>query len=129
MSDAMELLKKAERALISAELLLKENDYEGSSSRSYYAMFYLAEALLLEKGLKFSSHKSVISLFGEHFVKTGIFKSDYGKNLSKAFEKRIMSDYSYTFHTDQGTAENLLTTAKDFVKTIAEYLFPSHDGV
>jgi len=58
-------------------------------------MFYATEAVLLTKKLNFSSHKSVISLFGEHFIKTGIFESDMGKILSKSFEKRMVGDYSY----------------------------------
>ena len=41
-------------------------------------MFFLAEAVLLTKGLRASSHKGVISLFGKHFVKTGIFEKGIG---------------------------------------------------
>ncbi|HEY4717309.1 MAG TPA: HEPN domain-containing protein [bacterium] len=47
----------AKKYLKSAELLLKEEDYESSISRAYYAMFYSAQAMLLTKNLSFSSHK------------------------------------------------------------------------
>ena len=73
MKEIETLIQRAERAAKSAELLLKGGDFDSSVSRSYYAMFYATEALLLTKELKFSSHRSVISLFGEHFIKTGIF--------------------------------------------------------
>ena len=59
------LVEKAKKYLRSAEILLKEGDYESSVSRTYYAMFYCAQAMLLTKNLSFSSHKGVISAFGD----------------------------------------------------------------
>jgi len=85
-------------------------------------MFYATEAVLLTKKLNFSSHKSVISLFGEHFIKTGIFESDMGKILSKSFEKRMVGDYSYVSEMSKEDAEKVLNWAKDFVKEIKDYL-------
>lgn len=63
------MLKKARRYMKSAETLRLEADYDSAISRLYYAMFYCAEALLLTRGLRFSSHKAVISAFAQHFVK------------------------------------------------------------
>ncbi|MGC8787879.1 MAG: HEPN domain-containing protein [Anaerolineae bacterium] len=51
------LLKKARRYLQSARMLLQEGDHESSVSRTYYAMFYSVQALLLIKNLSFTSHK------------------------------------------------------------------------
>ena len=82
MKEAMALIKRAERYLKSAEILLKDEDYESSVSRTYYAMFYSAQAALLTKKLSFSSHKGVISAFGEHFVKTGVFPKEFGRELN-----------------------------------------------
>ena len=56
-------------------------------------MFFMAEAALLTKNLCASSHKGVISLFGEHFIKTGIFDRDLGKTLNDAYDKRLIGDY------------------------------------
>ena len=78
-------------------MLLKEEDYESSVSRTYYAMFYSVQAMLLTKNLSFSSHKGVISAFGEHFVKTGVLTREMGRELNRAFEKRQIGDYEYTF--------------------------------
>jgi len=75
MKEIKSLMERAKISINSANLLLKEGDSDSSVSRSYYAMFYATEAVLLTKGLKFTSHRSVISLFGQHFVKTGIFKA------------------------------------------------------
>lgn len=44
------LLKKAERSLRAANSMIDSQDFDFSLSRAYYAMFYFAEALLLNQG-------------------------------------------------------------------------------
>lgn len=81
-------MKRASKYIQSASMLLDKEDYESSVSRAYYPMFYAAEAALLTKNLSFSSHRGVISGFGEHFVKTDVFPRVMGRELNRAFEKR-----------------------------------------
>ena len=88
MKEVHDLTAKAQRYLRSAELLLQDGDYESAVSRTYYAMFYCAEAALLTKNLTFSSHKGVIAAFGEHLFKTGVFPAKMGRELNRAFQKR-----------------------------------------
>jgi len=80
MTEIDSLIKRAKRYIKSAELLLNDKDYESSISRTYYAMFYAAQAALLTKTLSFSSHKGVISAFGKHFIKTEIFPEKWVEN-------------------------------------------------
>jgi len=116
------LIERAKRYLKSAEILLEEGDYESSVSRTYYAMFYSAQAMLLTKNLSFSPHKGVISAFGEHFVKTGIFQKEMGRELNKAFEKRQIGDYEYTFVITKMEVEEVLKNGEEFVEKIAQQL-------
>ena len=116
------LIKRAERYLRSARLLLIDGDYESCVSRTYYAMFYAAEAALLTKGLSFSSHKGVISEFGKQFVKTSIFPKEAGRVLNKIFEKREISDYSYTFTISRSEATKVLKEGTWFVKLVSSYI-------
>ncbi len=95
MKEAKSLMNRADRFIESAGILLDSGDYESSVSRTYYAMFYSVEALLLTKGMSFSSHKGVISAFGEHFIKTGVFPREMGRELNLAFQKRQLGDYEY----------------------------------
>jgi len=120
--ETVALIERAQRYLRSAEMLCKDGDFESSVSRTYYAMFYAVEAALLTKGLSFSSHKGVISAFGENFVKTGIFPRDMGRELNRAFEKRQIGDYEYTFVISQDEAEEMFKNGKEFVNTIARWL-------
>ena len=46
------LLEKAARAIEAAKTLLKTGSADFAAGRAYYAMFYIAEALLLEKKFK-----------------------------------------------------------------------------
>jgi uncharacterized protein (UPF0332 family) len=108
MKEVESLIQKAKKYIKSAEKLIKEKDYESAVSRTYYAMFYATEAILLTKGLSFSSHKGVISAFGKYFVKTGIFPKEMGKDLTKAFEKRQLADYEYTSVMSEEDAKDLL---------------------
>jgi uncharacterized protein (UPF0332 family) len=60
-----QLLDKAARAAHAAETLLQAGDVEFATGRVYYVMFYVAEALLNEKGLHFRRHSSrVHAAFG-----------------------------------------------------------------
>ena len=91
-------------------------------TRAYYAMFYSAEAVLLTKDLSFSSHKGVISAFGGYFVKTDVFPRDMGRELNRAFEKRQLGDYEYTFVISKDEAEEILRKSKGFAEEITRYL-------
>jgi len=122
MKEINSLIQRAKKYLKSAGILLREGDYESSVSRTYYAMFYSTQAMLLTKNLSFSSHKAVISAFGEYFVKTGIFRKEMGRELNKAFEKRQIGDYEYTFVISKREAEEILGNGKKFVEKMAQHL-------
>jgi hypothetical protein len=83
---------------------------------------YAAEAVLLTRNVAFSSHRCVISAFGEHFVKTEIFPRDMGRAFNRAFEERQLGDYEYTFVLSRGEAEEILENGKSFVDSISQYL-------
>ena len=70
-------LDKAIRSVRASERLLDSGDAEFAASRAYYAMFYVAEALLSERGLRFRKHGGVHAAFGEHFAKSGELDPKY----------------------------------------------------
>ena len=118
MSQIHKLIEKARRYLRSADLLIRDGDYDSAVSRSYYAMFYSAEAVLLKKKMAFSSHKSVISAFGRYFVKTGIFDKRMGRDLNIIFGDRQLGDYESNFSISEDNARHALETAQGFVDQI-----------
>ena len=46
------LLEKASHAIHAAKVLLEEDEIDFSAGRAYYAMFFVAEALLFERNIK-----------------------------------------------------------------------------
>ena len=122
MKDIESLSVKAQTFLRSAEQLLSAGDYDSCASRCYYAMFLMAEAALLTKNLSSSSHKGVISLFGEHFAKTGIVESHMGRTLNHAYQKRIIGDYGVGLSIARDEAEVLLEATRDFIRKVKDYL-------
>lgn len=122
MKDVEILSTKAQTFLRTAEQTMIAGDYDSCASRCYYAMFLMAEAALLTKNLSASSHKGVISLFGEHFAKTGILESHMGRTLNYAYGKRIVGDYGMGLSVAQDEAQDLLEAARDFVGKVKDYL-------
>jgi uncharacterized protein (UPF0332 family) len=118
MREIDDLVAKPEKYLATAETTLNGGDYDSCVSRCYYAMFFMAEAVLLTRGLKAASHKGVISLFGQQFVKPGIFSKELGKALKEAHDKRQIGDYGVGFTISREEAKGTLITAKLFVDAV-----------
>jgi uncharacterized protein (UPF0332 family) len=57
--------------------LIEGDFYDTAVSAAYYGMFYLARALLLEKGLTTSGHKETISAFGREFARTSLLPRSF----------------------------------------------------
>jgi uncharacterized protein len=110
------LLNKAHRTAQSARLLLADGDYDGAVSRAYYAMFYVAEALLLSKGLTFSKHSAVISAFGKEFAKSGVVPAECHRYLLEAQEARNTSDYQVVSHLTAEEAGQYIAHAEEFLE-------------
>ena len=108
------LLKKAERYIDSAKLLAEDADLDSAASRLYYAMFYIAQALLEGRGLTYSSHKSLISAYGQHFAKTQELDSRYHRTILSAFSQRQLGDYAVYSGLQREDIDTLLKDAQDF---------------
>jgi uncharacterized protein (UPF0332 family) len=85
-------------------------------------MFYLTQAVLLTKNLAFSSHRGVITMFGEHFIKTGVFSKELGRELNRAFAKRQIGDYTHAFAISEEESQQVLENGQRFVAELAHYL-------
>jgi len=116
MNEIQHLLNKAIENIEATELLLKEGYLEIASSRAYYAMFYIAEAILSTKGLAFSSHSAVIAAIGKEYAKTNLLPPEYHHYLKDAFEARQVSDYGAEGQLTELRARELLIQAEDFKK-------------
>lgn len=116
------LLRVARETLAAAELLFREGHFRSCVSRSYYAMFYCAEALHLSEGRSYSRHGAVISAFGRHFIKTGRLDAKLHMYLCKAFDDRNLGDYEFMRQVSEPTARTTLERAREFLGATTTFL-------
>jgi uncharacterized protein (UPF0332 family) len=115
-------LKRARQHLKSARDLLSHDDFTDSVSRSYYAVFQAARALLALEQLESRKHSGVIALFNRHFVKTGRVEKQLGAVLMDARRHRELADYSELVEFSCEDAEAQLKDAEMFVEKVAMLL-------
>ena len=118
------LLDKAEETLRAAQWLINGGFYAHAVSRVYYAMFYAAQAILLERGLHFSKHASTVAAFGQHFIKTGLLDAQLHQYLKRAFDNRLVGDYDVNATISVNDAGALLNQAHEFVAAITLFIGP-----
>ncbi len=85
-------------------------------------MFYVAEALLGEKGLRFKKHGGVHAAFGEHFAKTGVLNPKYHRWILQAFNKRVSADYDVEANLISEDVTALIQQAREFLQEAQRYL-------
>lgn len=125
--EIRELLEKARRSLRAAERLLHDGDRDFAVSRAYYAMFYVAQALLLTKDIRRSKHSGAIAAFNEHFVQTGTLPQRFFLMLRDGFEDRGEGDYGLTVISEE-QARAGIATAREFVDEIIRRLITKRSG-
>jgi uncharacterized protein len=92
-------MRKAERALDEARLLLRDEKTEGACNRAYYAMHDAAHAALLATGHEtpdaiIKTHYSLIAAFGKKLVLGGQIDAGFGRAFNKVQDMRQLADYS-----------------------------------
>jgi len=125
--DQRNLLLQASESLGAAKVLL-ETGYPGfAASRAYYAMFYVAEAFLLGKGLTFSKHSAVHAAFGKHFAKTGLVPVEFHRALIHAMEVRHAGDYGGAATVTPEAATAQIEQAGRFLDLAQTLIGPTQD--
>lgn len=115
-------INQAHETLKEAEVLFEQDLWRGVINRSYYAMFYAVLALAASKGVGISKHTHAIAFLDKEFIKKGILPKELSRALHIGFDERQTSDYGEIWDIDHTEAEQTLSDAKSFVKTIDDYL-------
>ena len=116
------LLAKAIDAIEVAEGILDMGKPEMAAGRAYYAMFYIAEALLHEKGLEFNTHGQVIGAYGKEFAKTKELDPKFHKSLRAGFDLRITGDYEVDTNITNQLVLDMINQARDFLESARAWL-------
>lgn len=115
-------MERAETTLNEAREELSRKNFRLSVNRSYYSVFYAMRALLATVDKDSSKHSGIVSLFNQHFIKTGIV-SDIGfKSIQILMDLRHESDYQdFTEITDE-EADGAVDSATVLVGLLKEKL-------
>ncbi len=116
------LIEKSRRSLEAAQGLVQQGFHDFAVSRAYYAMFYVAEALLDQEGLSFSSHAAVISAFGLHLARPEKVPIAFHRYFIDAQAQRTRADYDPHPDLVQADAELVIQQAQQFLETAIENL-------
>ena len=115
-------LQRARRYLDTAALVLNDGDFESAVSRAYYAMFYVARALLEQKDITPKTHSGLRNQFGLHFIKTGDLPERFAAMLNNAEDLRNLAEYAEERIITREDAEITLREAQEFVAFLADLL-------
>jgi uncharacterized protein (UPF0332 family) len=106
------LMAKARHALEVAEKLLASGDWGDAAGKSYYAMFYAAQALLKASGIEVVKHSAVASMLGRHFAKTGRLDSKFHRMFLDARRIRETADYGIFEDIAEPTATSVVKESR-----------------
>lgn len=105
-------IEKAERTLIEAKDCASMGHWTLSANRLYYSLFYMSNALLVDKGMFAKTHAGVIAKINEHFVKSGLLTKEEGRILSILQNMRRSGDYDDCFEWSKEEVEPFFEKAR-----------------
>jgi uncharacterized protein (UPF0332 family) len=117
-----QLFARAVDAIEAADILLTNGKVDFAAGRAYYAMFYIAEALLNEKGFQFGKHGNVIAAYGQYFAKTNELDPKFHRWLITAFDQRQVGDYGFDPNIQVSVVVLMIQQAEEFLKTAKAYI-------
>ena len=120
--ETKKLLERAEESHAAAKVLLEGKLANYSAAQSYYTMFYLAEALLYSKNLRFSSHSAVLAAYGKEFSKTKILDPKFHHNILVAEKRRETGHYGIEKEVSIEEAKESFEWAEEFIEAVKKYL-------
>ena len=114
--------ERGDECLRAAAYLLDGHFFNDAVSRSYYAAYHYARALLLTKELEPKSHRGLIQMVGLHFVKTGLIADDCANHLGHLESFRGLSDYNTNTSFDAEQSASELARANTFIEAVKKLL-------
>jgi uncharacterized protein (UPF0332 family) len=120
--EIQQLLDYADESHEAAKVLINGGFVGFSAAQSYYTMFYLAQAVLLTRDLRFSSHSAVIAAYGKEFSKTGLLDPKFHRRLIVAEERREDGHYGASENISDEDALESFHWAEEFMAAVKAFL-------
>lgn len=88
------------------------------ANRMYYALYYAAIALLINDKHTVGTHKGVISLLNQYYVRIGILSKEDGHLFGQVFAFRQGSDYDDFMDATEEDIDRFLPEVETLVEKI-----------
>jgi hypothetical protein len=88
-------------------------------NRCYFAAFYAASAVLLDKGRRFVKHSGVRAAVHRDLVKTGLLSVELGQVYDRLFQERQLGDYVELVEFDRNDVERMIEESSRLVQELA----------
>jgi len=115
-------IEHAEESLEVAQLDFENNFFTAAVNRSYYAIFYAANALLATQKLARSRHSGVLTAFRLYFIKTGLLPVELSEIYGQVMEDRHEGDYEILTVISQDDVAVDMQQARYFVDVVKSWL-------
>lgn len=115
-------IEKAENIVSQINELEKLSYWDNIANRLYYALFHAVSALLIFDKHNVSTHKGSIVLFGQFYIKTGVFNINDGRLFSQLQTIREKSDYNCAYQTSEDEIKPLIYPTIELIKRIKLYI-------
>lgn len=115
-------IEKAENIVTQINELEKLSYWDNIANRLYYALFHAVSALLIFDKHNVSTHKGSIVLFGQFYIKTGVFNINDGRLFSQLQTIREKSDYNCAYQTSEDEIKPLIYPTIELIKRIKLYI-------
>jgi len=116
-------LNMAEESHQVAGVLLDKGFARFSAAQSYYTIFYLAQAMLLSKGLTFLKHSAVVAAYGREFSRTKLLDPKFHRYIIDSQIVREAGHYGDEHEeVTEAQARKSLLWAEEFMLAVKKYL-------
>jgi len=115
-------LEKAKKAVTEAKDIIELGHWRVVANRLYYACFYAASALLIQKEITARTHSGVINQFGLHFVEKGLISREQNKLYGQLLGLRQTGDYDDWVTLTENDVIHLVEPVQKFIEEIEKIM-------
>ena len=115
-------MRKAQSMMSQIEALKNLGYWDNVANRLYCAIFHAVLALLINDGHSVNTHKGAIIMFGQYYVRTGIFDIADGRLYSQLQTIREKCDYCCVFQISEEDVLPLIEPTHTLIKKIMVYV-------
>ncbi|MBR5190230.1 MAG: HEPN domain-containing protein [Paludibacteraceae bacterium] len=115
-------MRKAQSMMSQIEALKNLGYWDNVANRLYCAIFHAVLALLINDGHSVNTHKGAIIMFGQYYVRTGIFDIADGRLYSQLQTIREKCDYCCVFQISEEDVLSLIEPTHNLIKKIMVYV-------